>query len=73
MVDSFEESLISNLIQMIKYVYKPALESLLFFADEGYEKNRIYEEILMALCSLYSSLKGCYDQNISYIDNRCIR
>ena len=58
MVDSFEESLISNLIQMIKYVYKPALESLLFFADEGEEKNRVYEEILMALCSLYSSLKG---------------
>ena len=60
MIDSLDEGLISNLIQLIKFVYKPALESLLFFADDGPDKNRVYEEILMAIRSLYSSLKGLH-------------
>jgi hypothetical protein len=50
--------LISNFIQLLQHVYRPALESLLFFADEGPDKTRVYEEVLMAIQSLYSSLKG---------------
>lgn len=58
MVDGIDEELLSNFIQLLYHVYRPALESLLFFADEGPEKTRVYEEVLMAIQSLYSSLKG---------------
>lgn len=58
MCDAMEEELISNFIQLLHHVYRPALESLLFFADEGPDKTRVYEEVLMAIQSLYSSLKG---------------
>ena len=58
MCDAMEEELISNFIQLLHHVYRPALESLLFFADEGPDKTRVYQEVLMAIQSLYSSLKG---------------
>jgi hypothetical protein len=58
MCDAMEEELLSNFIQLLHHIYRPALESLLFFADEGPDKTRVYEEVLMAIQSLYSSLKG---------------
>lgn len=58
MLDAVDDELLSNFIQLLQHIYRPALESLLFFADEGPEKNRVYEEVLMAIQSLYSSLKG---------------
>lgn len=58
MLDAMDEQLLNNFIQLLHHIYRPALESLLFFADEGPEKNRVYEEVLMAIQSLYSSLKG---------------
>lgn len=58
MLDGAHEELIPNIMQLIKYIYKPALESLLFFADEDADRNCVYEEILMTVQSLYSSLKG---------------
>ena len=60
MVDAMDDELLNNYIQLLNHIYRPALESLLFFADEGPEKNRVYEEVLMAIQSLYSSLKGKY-------------
>lgn len=62
MCDAMEEELLSNFIQLLQHVYRPALESLLFFADEGPEKTRVYEEVLMAIQSLFSSLKGNFKQ-----------
>ena len=58
MVDALDEELLSIFTQLLHHVYRPALESLFFFADEGPEKSRVYEEVLMAIQSLYSSLKG---------------
>lgn len=58
MVDAVDDELLSNFVQLLHHIYRPALESLLFFADEGPEKSRVYEEVLMAIQSLYSSLKG---------------
>lgn len=58
MCDAMEEELLSNFIQLLHHIYRPALESLLFFADEGPDITRVYEEVLMAIQSLYSSLKG---------------
>lgn len=58
MLDAMDEELLNNFIQLLNHIYRPALESLLFFADEGPEKNRVYEEVLMAIQSLFSSLKG---------------
>nr|CAH0113005.1 unnamed protein product [Daphnia galeata] len=46
MCDAMEEELLSNFIQLLHHVYRPTLESLLFFADEGPDKTRVYEEIL---------------------------
>lgn len=62
MVDALDEELLSNFIQLLNHVYRPALESLLFFADEGPEKSHVYEEVLMAIQSLYSSLKGKFEK-----------
>ncbi len=54
MCDAMEEDLLSNFIQLLHHVYRPALESLLFFADEGPDKTRVNrEEVLMAIQSLY--------------------
>ena len=67
MVDGVDEELLSNYMQLLKYIYRPALESLLFFAEEGPERSRVYEEVLMAIQSLYSSLK--VSENILKHDN----
>lgn len=56
--DAIDDELLSSFIQLLRYVYRPALESLLFFADDGPDKNRVYEEVLMAIQSVYSSLRG---------------
>lgn len=66
MLDGMDEELLNNFIQLLNYIYRPALESLLFFADEGPEKNHVYEEVLMAIQSLYSSLKGKLFYSLDY-------
>jgi len=58
--DAVDDELLSSFIQLLKYVYRPALESLLFFADDSADKNRVYEEVLMTMQSVYSSLRGSY-------------
>lgn len=58
MIDASDDALLSNFAQLLKHVYRPALESLLFFAEDGPEKVRVYEEVLMSMHSLCSSLKG---------------
>jgi hypothetical protein len=58
MLDAQEdEEMVSNLIQLIRFVYQPLIENLLFFADELPSRQFIYEELLMAIQSLCSSLK----------------
>ena len=57
--DAVDDELLSSFIQLLKHVYRPALESLLFFADDNPDKNRVYEEVLMTMQSVYSSLRGC--------------
>jgi len=58
MLDASEGTeLVANLIQIIRYVYQPIVENLLFFSDECPVRHRIFEEILMAIQSLCSSLK----------------
>ena len=51
------DELISNLTQLMRHVYQPLVQNLLYFADDSAAKKRIYEEVLMAAQSLLSSLK----------------
>ena len=67
MVDAIEEELLTNYTQLLRHIYRPALESLLFFAEEGPERSRVYEEVLMSMQSLCSSLKGKLIYHNKYI------
>jgi len=69
MVDAIEEELLTNYTQLLRHIYRPALESLLFFAEEGPERSRVYEEVLMSMQSLCSSLKGKFIYHNKYIFN----
>ena len=59
MLDAGDGSaVISNLMQLLHHIYQPLIENLLFFADDGPDRKAVYEEILIAIHSLSSSLKG---------------